>query len=171
MNHDFRKWLASSNPEPRQAQAEWQDHGLALLRLGRFEVVRIPDAIVHAATESSQNGVADLAVTWALEGAVIHDSRGRTYYALVSPGTSDRWRVRAGVECLGPGTHLGVPDTTLVQATPHRPIYWAALPAAGAYFCRTAVIQLLVRVGAARIVEVSEPVPNTAPVKEAASHG
>ncbi|MET8749552.1 hypothetical protein ABZW32_05635 [Streptomyces sp. NPDC004667] len=167
MNRDFRRWLAGSNPQPQQAEAEWQEHGLALLRLGRFEAVRIPDDIVHAATESSVSGVADLAVAWALEGAVIHDARGRNHYALVEPGTSERWRIRAGVECLGPGTHLGVPDTTLVRATPHRPIHWAALPPSGAYFCRTAAIRLLVRVGAARIAEAGVPAPPT----EAASHG
>ncbi|MBT2468508.1 hypothetical protein J7E97_11615 [Streptomyces sp. ISL-66] len=170
MNHDFHRWLAASNPEPNQAENEWQDHGLALLRLGRFEVVRIPDAIVHAAMGSAEDAVVDFALTWAVEGAVIHDSRGRNHYALVAPGTKDRWRIRAGVECLGPGTHLGVPGPSLVRATPHRPIYWAALPASGSYFCRTAVVQLLVRVGAARLAEAAE-VPPPAPAKEAASHG
>ncbi|MCX5375917.1 hypothetical protein [Streptomyces sp. NBC_00091] len=147
-------WYASCLSEPADAQSEWQDHGIAVLPLGaRFEAVRIPDALAYAAAESSERRVVDIALALAFEGPVIHDSRGRNYYALVEPGTSDRWSPRSPVECLSRGTHLGVPDISLDRPSESRPIYWAATPGPGAYFCRTAAVQLLVRVGAARIAD------------------
>lgn len=145
------EWYASCLAEPAVAHSEWQAHSIAVLPLGaRFEAVRIPDALAHAATETTQTAVVDLALILALDGPVIHDSRGRNYYALVELGTAERWSVRSTVECLGHGTHLGVPDLGLVRPAANRPVYWAASPGPGAYFCRTAAVQLLVRVGAAR---------------------
>lgn len=136
-------WYASCLSEPANAHAEWQDHGVAVLPLGAsFEAV-----------VSSDRRLVDIALARALEGPVIHDSRGRNYYALVEPGTSDRWSARSPVECLSRGTHLGVPDTTVDRPSEGRPIYWASPPAPGAYFCRTAAVQLLVPIGAARIAE------------------
>ncbi|MFJ6486030.1 MULTISPECIES: hypothetical protein [unclassified Streptomyces] len=147
-------WYASSLADPAAAHAAWWEHGVAVLPLGaRFEAVRIPDPLARAAAESSDERVVDLALTLALEGPLIHDSRGRNRYALVEPGTAECWRTRSAVECLGHGTHLGVPELGRDRPVPGRPLYWASLPGPGAYFCRVAAVQLLVRVGGARLAE------------------
>ncbi|MFB0628361.1 hypothetical protein [Streptomyces sp. AB3(2024)] len=84
-------WYASCLPEPADAHAEWQDHGIAVLPLGaRFEAVRIPDALAYAATESSEHRVVDMALALAFEGPLIHDSRGRNHYALVEDPVTTR---------------------------------------------------------------------------------
>ncbi|MEU6863693.1 hypothetical protein ABZ924_10520 [Streptomyces sp. NPDC046876] len=153
------QWYACCLDDPADAHAEWQDHGVAVLPLGvRFEAVRIPDAFAHAATDSTAHDVVDIALALGLEGPVIHDARGRNYYALVEPGTSGRWSARSPLECLGHGTHLGVPDLGHYRPVPHRPLYWAATPGPGAYFCRTAAVRLLARVGAARLAEAAPDV-------------
>ncbi|MFG2971660.1 hypothetical protein ACGFYY_01485 [Streptomyces sp. NPDC048331] len=152
-------WYARCLPDPAAAHTAWREHGVAVLPLGaRFEAVRIPDALAHAAVESSEDRVVDLSLTLALEGPVIHDSRGRNRYALVEPGTAEGWRrrPRSAVECLGHGTHLGVPDIGRDRVVPGRPLYWASAPGPGSYFCRVAAVRLLVRVGAARLAEVVE---------------
>ncbi|MFD9260618.1 hypothetical protein [Streptomyces sp. NPDC059538] len=147
-------WYARSIADPAAAHAAWREHGVAVLPLGaRFEAVRIPDALVHGAVRSNGDRVVALALTLALEGPVIHDSRGRNHYALVEPGTAERWRARDAVECLGYGTHLGVPGMGRDRSAPGRPLYWAAPPGPGSYFCRVAAVRLLVRVGAARLAE------------------
>ncbi|WP_405712424.1 hypothetical protein OG264_25870 [Streptomyces xanthophaeus] len=169
-------WYARCLAEPATAHAEWQDHGVAVLPLGaRFEAVRIPDAVAYVATESAEDRVVDIALALALEGPVIHDSRGRNYYALVEPGAAERWRARSAVECLGYGTHLGVPDMGQDRAAPNRPIYWAATPGPGEYFCRIAAVQLLVRIGAARLAEAVQKEHDSAAhsglVREVTAHG
>ncbi|MFG2989980.1 hypothetical protein ACGFZK_11935 [Streptomyces sp. NPDC048257] len=147
-------WYARCLGEPGAAHAAWQEHGVAVLPLGvRFEAVRIPDGLAHAAVQSIEDRVVDLALTLALEGPVIHDARGRNHYALVEPGTAERWRSRSAVECLGHGTYLGVPDMGRDRSGSDRSLYWAAAPGPGAYFCRVAAVRLLVRVGAARLAE------------------
>ncbi|MFI7355053.1 hypothetical protein ACIBTP_14000 [Streptomyces avidinii] len=147
-------WYARCLGDHAAAHAAWQEYGVAVLPLGvRFEAVRIPDGLAHAAVESTEDRVVDLAFTLALEGPVIHDPRGRNRYALVEPGTAQRWRSRDAVECLGYGTHLGVPGMGRDRSAPGRPLYWAAAPGPGAYFCRVAAVRMLVRVGAARLAE------------------
>ncbi|MCX4805696.1 hypothetical protein OG594_29455 [Streptomyces sp. NBC_01214] len=147
-------WYARSLADPAAAHAAWREHGVAVLPLGaRFEAVRIPDPLAHAAVQSADDRVVDLALALALEGPVIHDVRGRNHYALVEPGTAQRWRSRDAVECLGHGTHLGVPDPGRDRAAPGRSLYWAAAPGPGAYFCRVGAVRLLVRVGEARLAE------------------
>ncbi|MFB6477915.1 hypothetical protein ACFCXF_07635 [Streptomyces virginiae] len=74
-------------------------------------------------------------------------------YALVEPGTGEDWQSRSAVECLGDGTHLGVPDIGRDRVGPGRALYWASTPGPGAYFCRVAAVRLLVRVGRARLAE------------------
>ncbi|WP_079406081.1 hypothetical protein [Streptomyces sp. 3211] len=143
---------ARSLADPAAAHAAWREHGVAVLPLGvRFEAVRIPDGLVHGAVESSEDRVVDLPLALALEGPVIHDARGRNHYALVAPGTALRWRSRGAVECLGDGTHLGVPDPVRDRAAPGRCLYRAVAPGAGAHFCHVAAVRLLVRVGEARL--------------------
>ncbi|MER6252436.1 hypothetical protein ABT224_13860 [Streptomyces sp. NPDC001584] len=147
-------WYARSLADPAAAHAAWREHGVAVLPLGaRFEAVRIPDPLARAAVRSADDRVVDLALALALEGPVIHDARGRNHYALVAPGTAQLWRSRSAVECLGDGTHLGVPDPRRDRSGPDRPLHWAAAPGPGAYFCRVAAVRLLVRVGEARLAE------------------
>ncbi|MFF7610759.1 hypothetical protein [Streptomyces lavendulae] len=165
------EWYARCLGEPEVAYAEWQDHGVAVLPLGQFEAVRFPETLAHAAMEGSERKVVNLALMLALEGPIIHDSRGRNYYALVEPGTAERWSARYTVECLGDGTHLGVPDVTLDSPAPNRPIYWASTPGPGAYFCRTAAVQLLIRIGSARLAEAAAAGPCATSPHEAAARG
>ncbi|MEU8772857.1 hypothetical protein [Streptomyces sp. NPDC048606] len=147
-------WYARCLDDPAVAHAEWRERGVAVLPLGaRFEAVRIPDALARAATLSDRDDVVGLVLAVALEGPVIHDARGRNHYALVEPGTARGWGARAGAECLGHGTYLGVPDPLRARGEERRPLYWAAPPVPGDWFCRTAAVRLLVRVGEARLGE------------------
>lgn len=53
-----RDWLAKAHPVPRQAMAEWANHGVALLPLGaRFDAVRVPASRIHAAVGSDEPSV------------------------------------------------------------------------------------------------------------------
>ena len=147
-------WYAHCLPDPADAHAEWREYGVAILPLGEyFEAVRIPGRIALAAVDGGEGRVVDLSLALALEGPVIHDSRGRNYYALVEPGTGRNWNPRHAVECLGHGTHLGVPDIGQDRPAPGRPVYWAAVPGPNAFFCRPSALGLLVRVGVARLTE------------------
>ncbi|MFH9073465.1 hypothetical protein [Streptomyces alboflavus] len=116
------QWLAGAHPVPRQAEAEWANHGVALLPLGRrFDAVRVPADRIHAAVGSDEAAiVADALLQW-LQGPVFRDTRYSEgpYYVLVPPGTA--WD---GEEHLGEGAYLGVPrvgDATLLAA-------WVVLP-------------------------------------------
>ncbi|MFI8104321.1 hypothetical protein [Streptomyces sp. NPDC086023] len=112
---------------------------------------RLPENLVHAATESADHDHVGYLLTTRLDGPVIHDGRGRNYYALIRPEDRVAWHSTAvGVECLPPHTHLGVPATVRCEYTPQTPIYWA-VPVVRPSFCDPASIGLLVRVGAARV--------------------
>ncbi|MFC9932446.1 hypothetical protein [Streptomyces sp. NPDC127190] len=122
---------------------------LALIPLGvRFDAVRLPDAIVHAAAGSEEPAVVRARLTDYLAGGpVVHDPRGRRYYALVPPGTTAGW-VSPVVECLGTGTYLGVPPIDFT-AFDGRTLssYWAVPVAFVGALCRPADVLALVMVG------------------------
>ncbi|MEU1075196.1 MULTISPECIES: hypothetical protein [unclassified Streptomyces] len=128
------EWLASAHPVPAQARREF-DVGIALVPTGvRFDAVRLPAAVVHAAAGSEDPDAVAAFLARALgDGAVIHDAYGVGvwYYALVPPGTHSHWQV-PGAECLGPGTWLGVPRPDLTaRPGPH----WALPPGAVGTVC------------------------------------
>ncbi|MEU7554060.1 hypothetical protein AB0B01_17265 [Streptomyces sp. NPDC044571] len=146
-------WYAHSLADPADAYAEWKAHGVAVLPLGEFfEAVRLPEELANAAAASEVTAVVNDALA-GLEGPVIHDSRNRNYYALVAPGTRDHWSSRHQVECLGHGTQLGVPELDRHRPDPGHPIYWAAAPGPGAFFCHVAALKLLIRIGTARLAD------------------
>ncbi|GHE47766.1 hypothetical protein GCM10018785_16720 [Streptomyces longispororuber] len=101
-------WLAQAAPDSNGAWAEWLDHGVALLPLGRrFDAVRVPAARIHAAVGSDQpQMVADALESW-LEGPVLRDLRSSLgpYYVLIEPGAD--WD--GPDERLSTNTYLGVP--------------------------------------------------------------
>ncbi|MEU6891615.1 hypothetical protein ABZ934_07400 [Streptomyces sp. NPDC046557] len=148
------EWLAGSHGRPERVRAEWRERGVAVLPIGsRFDAVRLPDPLVHAAVGTADLGHnhTDFALGERLGGPVIHDGHGRNYYAIVPPGTVAEWRSAVcGVECLGRGTHLGIPALDLVAYDPAHPVYWAEVgPRPG--YCDPASVAFLVRVGAARL--------------------
>ncbi|WP_328930680.1 hypothetical protein OG429_40790 (plasmid) [Streptomyces sp. NBC_00190] len=153
-------WLAGSHARPEQVRAEWRERGIAVLPIGSaFDAVRLPEQLVHAAVGDRALGQAytDFALEVHLDGPVIHDGHGRNYYALVPAGTVSAWRSAAGAECLGLGTHLGVPALDVHEYGPTHPVYWAAVGPRPAY-CDPASVALLVRIGAARLAEAAEAV-------------
>lgn len=149
-------WLLSTLDAPRRdrARMEWDKHEVALLPLGGlFSAVRIPERVVHAVarTDRPQMVAAFLAVALD-EGPVIHDAASRRYYALVPATMPERWheaaevwRTEFGVECLGRGTHLGVPEASreaLDEAT--RACYWAVrMPSLGVLCAPQAVARMI----------------------------
>lgn len=154
------EWLASSHAQPEQVRTAWREHGIAVLPIGSlFDAIRLPEELVHAAVGDRALGQAhtDFALGVHLEGPAIHDGHGKNYYAIVPAGTVHEWRSTAlGVECLGRGTHLGVPALNIIEYQPTHPVYWAAVdPRPG--HCDPASVALLVRIGAARLSEASEP--------------
>lgn len=153
---NFRDWLASNHNRPEQARNEWRASGITLLPIGRaFDAVRLPERLVQAAlgTEGRSPAHTDFGLEESLGGPVIHDGRGRNYYAIVPAGTSGEWRSSApGVECLGPGAYFGVPAVDVLEHDATHPTYWATL-GGPARFCEAASVSLLVRVGAARLAE------------------
>ncbi|MFE9845755.1 hypothetical protein [Streptomyces goshikiensis] len=149
-------WLADSHPDPRQVWADWVAHGVSIIPIGTlFSAVRIPEAIVHAAVETTSSHRIGHILADRLDGPVIHDGRGRNFYPLLRVEARLDWGTTApDVEHLAPGTHLGVPALTLDRYTPATPIYWAVAGYSPRH-CDTAATALLVRVGAARLEEAA----------------
>lgn len=151
------EWLADSHPDPKQAYAEWESRGVAVIPVGvRFGAVRIPEAVVHAAVGSTDADEVGVALAEGLDGPVIHDARGRNFYALVRPEACMDWGSSfPGVERLAPQTHLGVPAIERCENTPKTPIYWA-VPGIRPGHCDANATGLLIRAGAERLTEAPE---------------
>ncbi|MEL3946197.1 MULTISPECIES: hypothetical protein [Streptomyces] len=127
---------------PRQAMAEWANHGAALLPLGaRFDAVRVPASRIHAAVGSDEPSVVAGTLGEWLHGPVIRDTRtGQgTYYVLVA--LDAEW---AGAEDrLGAGTYLAVPCVG-EQVSPVT--YWVVRPFRRGGLCDTAHLAALLAV-------------------------
>ncbi|GAA0616960.1 hypothetical protein [Streptomyces crystallinus] len=140
-------WLASAHPVPAQARREFAV-GIALVPTGdKFDAIRLPAPLVHAAvgSEDPDAVAAFLAKTLPGGGAVIHDAYGVGvwYYALVPPGTHVDWRV-PDVECLRPGTWLGVPRVDLTaRPGPH----WTLPPREPGCVCAPHALTNLIALG------------------------
>ncbi|MFI8346640.1 hypothetical protein [Streptomyces sp. NPDC085596] len=134
----IRNWLAGAHGSPEQVRREWARCGLALLPLGsRFDAVRIPGELLHAAVGSG-------AVGDALDGPVIHDVRtlGPTYWALVP--RQDDWPGDAETPLLSHGTYLGVPDLTVIGPPGS---FWVTAPRRRHHLCRAEEVLALIACG------------------------
>ncbi|MEU4348321.1 hypothetical protein [Streptomyces sp. NPDC023838] len=149
-------WLATAHDVPAQARREF-DVGIALMPVGeKFDVIRLPAPVVHAAAGGEDPDVVGSFLAEVLEdGAVIHDAYGVGvwYYALVPPGTHAVWRVPR-VECLRPGTWLGVPR---VDLTARPGPYWALPPSAVGCVCAARAVADLVALGQRRLRQSPAP--------------
>ncbi|GHC90292.1 hypothetical protein [Streptomyces flavofungini] len=133
------EWLTMAHPVPRQAASEWANHGIALLPLGeRFDAIRVPGRLLHAALGSDQADVVEQALDDWLHGPVICDTRTGSgcYYVLVAPdaaceGCGDR---------LSTGTYLAVPRIG-TQVSPVT--YWAVPPQRRGHLCNPAHLEAL----------------------------
>ncbi|WP_073946598.1 hypothetical protein [Streptomyces kebangsaanensis] len=159
-------WLLSTHPRPKQARAEWAEHGVALLPLGTlFSAVRIPGALVQALAATTEASEVDGFLEDALNGGpVICSPRGLRYYALVPasmPSTwreaADDWRVQ-DVDCLGRGTYLGVPRLDVVEFRGYAAgSYWSVPMPSAAMLCQPLTVARLIAAGAHQLAEAAEP--------------
>ncbi|WHM35808.1 hypothetical protein [Streptomyces sp. BPTC-684] len=148
-------WLASAHKVPAQARREF-DVGIALLPTGaKFDALRLPAPMVHAAARSDDPDAVAVFLAEVLDdGAVIHDAYGVGvwYYALVPPGTHAAWRM-PGVECLQPGTRLGVPR---IDLTARPGPYWALPPSTVGSMCSARAVADPVALGQARLRQMPQ---------------
>jgi hypothetical protein len=118
-----------------------------VIPLGKvFEAVRLPERVVHRAVASVERYTVSDRLARCLGGApVIHDPGLRRYYALVPPGTARTW-CEPVAECLGEGTHLGVPrDDRTEFEEQTQASYWAVPMLRPGRLCAVADVQALVR--------------------------
>ncbi|MER7049605.1 hypothetical protein [Streptomyces jumonjinensis] len=136
-------WLAESLADPTDALATWRDGSHAMLPAGgRFDAVRIPIELVHAAADSAIHTTVAEHLTTALDGPVVCDP-ARWYYALVPPGTTESWTCGLA-RCLGRGAWLGVPHTDL---TDHTRLHWCVPMEYPARLCDPGVVAALIERG------------------------
>ncbi|MGW2513631.1 hypothetical protein ACWC0A_30405 [Streptomyces scopuliridis] len=115
------RWLASSIKEPVWAYEDWGRGRPAVLRCGiRFDAIRMPAPLMHAALGTTVPEDVPAALADALTGPVIAD-HAQWFYALVPVGTCERWREAHSVG-RGIGAWLGVPR--LDQLGPDG-VHWA----------------------------------------------
>ncbi|MFG2721032.1 hypothetical protein ACGFW5_22450 [Streptomyces sp. NPDC048416] len=136
-------WLAGSLHRPADAHTQWADRRLAVLALGRrFCAVRLADELVHAVGAGPSTASMTLHT---LGGPVIHDPRGRRFYALVpaAPPGPD----------LGPyAAHLGLPHFVGVprvrDTEPHGlATYWVVPLRTPGHLCDPARVADLIAAG------------------------
>ncbi|WP_234334386.1 hypothetical protein [Streptomyces sp. NRRL B-1347] len=132
------QWLAEADPRPGAVWAAWEQHGVALLPLGRlFDAVRVPAEQVHAATGSENPKTVETALLAWLDGPVIRDLRSSMgpYYMLIAPDAD--WGGPA--ERLTTGTYFGVPrpgHATMLSR-------WVVLPPHPGALCDTRHLRTL----------------------------
>jgi hypothetical protein len=142
------EWLAAAGDDPRTAHDGWESAaGISVLPLGRlFDAVRVPDDTIHHAAGSSDPAeVSERLAAYLPGGAVIHDPIHRRYYCLTPPGTTSSWAATTA-ECLGAGTHLGVPHPDRTTPHPHDPYWILPLERPGG-LCAVCTVLALVMVG------------------------
>ena len=150
-------WLLSAHPSPSQARLEWQEHKVALLPLGTlFSAARIPGRLVCELVGAEEPDEVDPFLDDALDGGpVICDLHQRRYYALLPASTPRNWHTLAqdwqatlGVDILGHGTYLGVPQLSETEANARScASYWAVPMSSAAMLCSPLkVARLLVAV-------------------------
>ncbi|MBT2401144.1 hypothetical protein [Streptomyces sp. ISL-100] len=145
-------WLAHAHELPLTAETEWSDHNVAVLPLGnRFDAVRLPTEIVHAAAASDEQQKITGFLAEVIRGPVVHDPYA-WYYALVPPQTTETWRAPFAT-CLGRGSWLGVPRADRI--TPVGGPYWAVPMERAGDLCSPATVAHVVALGHDRLVNAS----------------
>lgn len=150
-------WLLSTLPLDRRARArrEWRDQDVAMLPLGTlFSAIRIPAAVVLASGRCRSHTDANQFLATVLDGPVICDPRGHSYYALVPASTprtwheaADDWRV-VDVDVLGRGTLLGVPPLDRTEFEPVTAVsYWAVPMKSMGLLCNPLTVGRLIAAG------------------------
>ncbi|MFE2748857.1 hypothetical protein ACFXKX_31715 [Streptomyces scopuliridis] len=112
------------------------------------QAVRMPRALVHAATGSTVPDVVAGVLDEVLDGPVICHP-GAWYYALVPPGTCENWRCPVAV-ARGRGGRLGIPRPDRTEPAPVTP-YWAVPVEPAGKPCAPDAAAELLRVGRARL--------------------
>lgn len=155
-------WLLATVGERGRdrARMEWDKHDIAVLPLGGLlAAVRIPERVVHTVAHTDHPGmVAEFLAAALDDGPVIHDQPGHRYYALVPPSMPERWSAAApdwrsiGVDFLGRGAHLGIPQTSreLVDAE-GRPCYWAVPMSSPGMLCDQMAVGRMMAVAMRRL--------------------
>ncbi|WP_406436575.1 hypothetical protein OHB14_62005 [Streptomyces sp. NBC_01613] len=162
----IRHWLATAHPIPSRAYAEWTEQGVALLPLGRrFNAIRIPGDLVHAATGSDQPERVAETVRDALDGPVIHDhlTTGPTYYALVPYSRGIPWLGANDTPLLGPDTYLGIP--ALEHTTPPG-TFWVTPPRHRGDLCAHGSVFDLILTGRRHLRAATSNNANTPPPEQ-----
>ncbi|RDG34542.1 hypothetical protein [Streptomyces corynorhini] len=141
------RWLASSTEHPERAYEDWKRGTPAVLRTGvRFDAVRMPPQLVHAALGTATADDLPAALKGQLDGPVIADW-ATCYYALVPVGTCAAWREPVGT-MRGAGGWVGVPR--LDQRGPDG-VHWITPAAAPGHLCRPDYVAALLHRGRARL--------------------
>ncbi|WP_436985069.1 hypothetical protein [Streptomyces sp. enrichment culture] len=151
------QWLLTALPASSRdhARLDWEQHGVALLPLGTlFSAVRIPGRLLTTLTGSNESSVLDDLLSHALGGGpVICDPRFFRHYALVPPSMPRTWREAVDdwrvldVDCLGRGSHLGVPRVDTEERTRAPAPYWAVPMDSAAALCRPLAVARLIAAG------------------------
>ncbi|MEO3976279.1 hypothetical protein [Streptomyces sp. CAU 1734] len=120
----IEEWLAGSRNNPSEPLNDWTQRSYTVLPMGvRFDAVRIPSDLVHAAVDTADDGVDHTVVADALRlavaGPVLADHT-RWYYALVPPQSTDKWPCGLA-RCLGRGAWIVTPRATI---TDHIGVHW-----------------------------------------------
>lgn len=134
------EWLARAADDPEQARGQWTTQGVALLRCGRrFDAVRIPADLVHAALGTDEAPIIAAALPFDLGGPVILDRSH--YYALIFGHSGMVWDEGDDTPRLGPDTYLGVPR--LDRMTPPG-AHWVVPPQFDGDVCRPNTVRLFI---------------------------
>ncbi|WPO76254.1 hypothetical protein [Streptomyces sp. KN37] len=137
-------WFADAQSAPEQARREWTGVGVALLPLGtRFVAVRLPEALVHTAVETTHPQELAASLARLLNGPVIFDGRtmGGTYYALTRPLIGRPWEHQTVAPRLGSGTYLGVPKLSRLEPPG---TYWVVPPRFEGDLCKPGSVESLI---------------------------
>lgn len=147
------EWLVLAHPVPQQARAEWSNHGVAMLPLGKlFAAVRISGDLVHAAVGSENPCQVAASLSEQLHGPVIHDHRsvGPTYYALIQWHAGLAWDYDETAPCLRGDTYLGIPR---VDRREPPGTYWVVLLRYDGDLCRPQAVRELIDTGRRQLAQ------------------